>query len=155
MSPKLRWATVTIHNSNPQGATSVRIASLTGETMYSDFSTRASLDNMVISDTRTVELPEGSYDFLFFSGSANVVDRQQRSVDGTSGWSVDIANNLQEMLVVYNYSDKDFTEMYYTTDHGLEGQISAEILSLTPTQSRTEKALRSRSPISRWMQPWS
>jgi hypothetical protein len=120
--PDAPLGTVTIHNSNPNGATSVRIASRTGETMYSDFSTRASLDNMVISDTRTIDLPEGDYDFLFFSGSANVVDRQQRSVGGTSGWLVDIANNLQETLAIYNDSGKDFTEMYYTTDHGLEGQ---------------------------------
>jgi len=121
--PNAPLGTVTIHNSNANGATSMRIASNINDSLYTAFDTRASLDKMVISDTRTIDLPEGEYDFLFFSGGSNVVDRQQRGVGGIWGWDMDIHNNTQQTLSIYNGTGRDITEMYYTRDHGVLGHF--------------------------------
>ncbi len=115
--------TVTIHNSNPQIVTAVRVAEHISNTTYTGFDMRFPLDNAPISDTRTIELPEGRYDFLFFSGTANVADRQQRDIGGSAGWSVDVSNNPTHTLMVYNDTGSAFTEMYYMVDHGNEGSF--------------------------------
>ena len=93
----------------------MRIASPITGTLFGGFDNGQTLSNMVVSDTRTIDLPEGFYDILFFSGSGNVVDRQQTEVGGESGWNLDIKNNFQHELVVGNHTGRAFTEMYFAT----------------------------------------
>lgn len=108
---------VKIHNSNPQIVNSVRIASSisVSTTVYSEFNLGQSMSSMAISETRTIVLPEGEYDFLFLSGSGNIVDRQYRYAQTEPVINnMDVANNPQHKLVVNNHTGRPFTEMYYT-----------------------------------------
>ncbi len=119
--------TVFIHNSNSQAATSVRIAEPIAGTMgmYTDFGTGASLNKIGISETWTIEMDAGYYDILFFSGSGNVVDRQRTQVGGSDDWNLDIQQNGQHTVNVYNTTNRSFTEMYYTSNGAIGGDFVA------------------------------
>ena len=96
----------------------MRVAGLITGTLFTEFGTDISLDNLAISETYTLMLPPGDYDFLYYSGVRNIIDREQTEVPDT-GLNLDIVDGPQHEVVIQNNTGRDFTEMRYGVDYAL------------------------------------